>query len=221
VSQQINLFNPIFLKQKKYFSALTMLQALGLILLGSALLAVYVNLQLSHLKQEAAITSANLKASEARLAVVNQTYGAREKNKALDDEVRHAEAEVLALQQVTATLQRGDFGNTDGYSEYFKAFARQSVSGLWLTGLSLSGAGSEIDIRGRALQPDLVPTYISRLRQESVMRGKSFGTLDIRLPPARESKADGAGGRAPADFIEFHLQSSEAGSEQSAEARIR
>ena len=31
MSQQINLFNPIFMKQKKYFSVTTMLQALGLI----------------------------------------------------------------------------------------------------------------------------------------------------------------------------------------------
>jgi hypothetical protein len=29
MSQQINLFNPLFLKQKKYFSTVTMLQALG------------------------------------------------------------------------------------------------------------------------------------------------------------------------------------------------
>src|SRR5260221_12170219 len=36
VSQQINLFNPLFLEKKKYFSALAMTQALGLIALGMA-----------------------------------------------------------------------------------------------------------------------------------------------------------------------------------------
>ena len=36
MSQQINLFNPLFLEKKKYFSAVTMTQALGLIVLGMA-----------------------------------------------------------------------------------------------------------------------------------------------------------------------------------------
>src|SRR5688572_20783366 len=41
MSQQINLYNPIFLKQKKHFSARTMLQALGLIALGVGALCGY------------------------------------------------------------------------------------------------------------------------------------------------------------------------------------
>ena len=36
MSQQINLFNPQFLEKKKYFSAVAMTQALGLITLGLA-----------------------------------------------------------------------------------------------------------------------------------------------------------------------------------------
>ena len=40
MAQQINLFNPIFLRQKLYFSAVAMAQALALIALG--VLAIYV-----------------------------------------------------------------------------------------------------------------------------------------------------------------------------------
>ena len=36
MSQQINLYNPLFLKREKYFSARTMLQALGVIALALA-----------------------------------------------------------------------------------------------------------------------------------------------------------------------------------------
>ena len=35
MSQQINLYNPVFLKQKHYFSAATMAQALALVFIGS------------------------------------------------------------------------------------------------------------------------------------------------------------------------------------------
>src|SRR5260221_6478966 len=36
MSQQINLYNPVFLKQKHYFSAMTMVQALAVVLAGAA-----------------------------------------------------------------------------------------------------------------------------------------------------------------------------------------
>src|SRR5258706_7273730 len=45
VSQQINLYNPLFLKQEKYFSARTMTQALGLIALGLLGLYAYAFIQ--------------------------------------------------------------------------------------------------------------------------------------------------------------------------------
>ena len=41
MSQQINLFNPIFLKQQKYFSARTMAIALGVIAQSIGLIAVF------------------------------------------------------------------------------------------------------------------------------------------------------------------------------------
>ena len=39
MAQQINLFNPVFLKQKRHFSAAAMAQAAGLIAIG--VLAIY------------------------------------------------------------------------------------------------------------------------------------------------------------------------------------
>ena len=53
MSQQINLFNPLFLRKEKYFSARTMLQALGLIALGIAALYAYALFQTRGLERAA------------------------------------------------------------------------------------------------------------------------------------------------------------------------
>jgi len=177
VSQQINLFNPIFLKQKKYFSASTMAQSLGLILLGVVLVVIYANYQLYKLNQESVLVSAQLSASQSQLARVNAEMGSRQKSTLLADEIVRSDAEVKNLQQVFETLRKGEFGNTKGYSDYFRGFSRQIVGGLWLTGLTIYGAGNEIEIKGRATKPESVPAYISRLKRESVMQGKTFATL--------------------------------------------
>jgi hypothetical protein len=211
VSQQINLFNPIFLKQKNFFSAITMAQGLGLILMGSFLLAVYTDYQLSRLSTEVAATSAQLELAKAQLTKISVDFGPRQKSKSLEDDIQKTETEAKSQQRLVDILQKGELGNTKGYSEYLRAFSRQIMGGLWLTGFSIYGAGNEIALQGRALQPELVPAYISRLRSEPVMLGKSFAILEMRVPQVDQAnKGDPATAkqRVPAGYIEFNLQSS-------------
>ncbi len=209
MSQQINLFNPIFLKKKKYFSTVAMAQSLGLLLLGSAFVAGYAHFQVASLNKEAAITRMHLADAQTQLAKIRAENAPRQKSQALENQIAKAEAETQSLKQVFDTLQKGDIGNTEGYSEYLRAFSRQIVDGVWLTGLTLVGAGNEIGVDGRALQPELVATYMNRLKREPVLQGKSFGTLHMQVPQADQTaKVDGnaAKQRGLAPYIEFSLK---------------
>lgn len=206
MSQQINLFNPIFLKQKKYFSALAMAQALGLILLGALLLSIYSGYQLSGIRNEATNTTAQLSLVQAQLNQVRAEYAPRQKSQALEDGVKQTAAQVQSLQQVFDTLQKGDIGNTKGYSAYLRAFSHQIVDGLWLTGFSIVGAGTEMGLQGRALRPELVPAYINRLKHESVIQGKTFSTLEMQLPQPEPRRASAHHVAAP--YVDFDLRSS-------------
>ncbi len=213
MSQQINLFNPIFLKQKKYFSALTMAQGLAMILVGSIAVVVYARVQLSVLEMEAASTAAQLKTTKAQLAKISVEYAPRNPSKALEEEIRRLQAVVRSQQQAYDVVQKGDFGNTKGYSEYFRAFSRQIMSGLWLTGFSITGDGSNIELRGRAMQAELVPAYLGRLKKEPVMQGKSFAALVMSVPERDASETSQAAAGAStrqqlADYVEFRLASS-------------
>ncbi len=212
MSQQINLFNPLLLKQRKYFSAITMMQALGLILLGCLGIAIYTNYQVSSLTKAAAATTARLGESQAQLAQVNAAYAARQKNKSLEADIQKAEMDAKSLQQIMDILHKGEFGNKTGYAEYMRAFSRQILDGVWLTGFNIYGAGSEIGIQGRALQPELVPTYLTHLKREPVMQGKSFAVLEMQRPSIDQTKKQDATGDKPrvqAGYIEFSLRSSD------------
>jgi hypothetical protein len=79
------------------------------------------------------------------------------------------------------------------------------VGGMWLTGVSIVGAGNEIGVQGRALDAQLVPQFITRLAQEPVLRGKTFAELRIErpaptaaVPPAPGSPAAAAASAAAA-----------------------
>jgi Tfp pilus assembly protein PilN len=219
MSQQINLFNPVFLKQEKHFSALTMLQALVLILLCSILLTAYSTYQLASLQNDASRTAAQLQLTQNQLAKVTAEYGPKQKDAKLEEKVQRMEADVQSLRHVSDILKKGEFGNTDGYAAYMSAFARQIVDGVWLTGFSIQGAANDLSIQGGALRPELVPVYLNRLKSESVMRGASFATLEMALPKTPADQTAKTEQKAPvATYVNFKLHSSVVGKDLPAEA---
>ena len=200
MSQQINLFNPIFLKQKKYFSVTTMLQALGLIVLGSALFFAYAVYQVAQLSRQADEMSKNYVANQTKLANLTKEFSPQQSGKQLEDELKQLEAQATAQAAVLNLLKSGELGNTEGYSEFMRAFARQSITGLWLTAFDITGDGTQMSLNGAVVNPQLVPEYIQRLGKEKVMHGKTFSTLQMQQP-----KKDGD--RLVPRYVEFNLRS--------------
>lgn len=212
MSQQINLYNPVFLQQKKIFSSRAMAGALLLLFAGVGALTLYGNMRLNALQKEADAGAAQLTQKEARLASVKLDFAPRVKSAGVEAELAEVEGQLAALREVSGVLARGELGNTQGYAEYFRAFARQHVDGLWLTGISIVGAGLDIGVRGRALDPQRVPGYLNRLTLEPILRGKAFGSLQISQGAAG-GRPDDAGktAAAPAPWVEFSLQSTPEG----------
>ena len=100
MSQQINLFNPVFLKQKKYFSVITMLQALGLIVLGSLLFYGYALYQVAQLSKQSEEMGKRYVAEQARLAKFNSEFSPQRAGQLLEEEQKQLEAQVAAQEKL-------------------------------------------------------------------------------------------------------------------------
>jgi cell division protein FtsL len=209
MSQQINLFNPVFLKQRKYFSLLAMLQALGLIVAGSLVFYGYAVYQVNQLSGQLEENTKRYKAEQARLASYVAEFSPQQANQLLQDELQRLEKQTAEQSEIIETLKSGAVGNTTGYSEYMRAFARQVVQGLWLTGFKVTGDAAQISLSGGVVNPELLPAYIQRLGKERVMQGKTFSTLKMQ-----QTKVDdvAGSGQAPAPvarhYIRFTMYSS-------------
>ncbi len=214
MSMQINLFNPALLKQKAVFTAATMATSLAVLLVGVTALATYGRISVASLERQASAGAEQLAQRKTRQAAVQVEFAPRVKSQQVALQIAEAEAQMRALREVEVVLRRGEFGNTDGYAAYFKALARQSTDGLWLTGVTISGAGKQLGLLGRALEPTLVPAYITRLTREPVMQGKSFGSLQMNravlleqsgVAPAGDARP---GNKSPelAPYVDFSLQ---------------
>lgn len=203
MSQQINLFNPLFLRQEKYFSARTMLQSLGLIALGLVVLYAYALLQTRDLQRLAADYGRQLAAQREQFIKLS----GEGRSKLLEAEVVRLTAEQRARRAVLEVMQGGEFGNTDGFSRYFAAFGRRAMRGVWLTGFSVGESGNELRIRGRVLYADLVPAYLKALNQEAVMRGRLVTELKlVAMDETATRRGDAAAaGAGPDRYVEFDL----------------
>jgi cell division protein FtsL len=205
MSQQINLFNPIFMKQRKYFSLLTMLQALGMIIAGSLIFYGYAIYQVDQLKRQSEENTQRYNAEQTRLAGFMAEFSPQHSIQLLQNEVQRLGKQVDEQNQIIETLKSGAVGNTTGYSEYMRAFSRQVVQGLWLTGFKVTGDAAQISLSGGVVDPELLPAYIQRLGRESIMKGKTFSTLKMQQSKVDEGKAPTSPARR---YIEFTLYSS-------------
>jgi len=212
VSQQINLFNPIFLKQKKTFSAVNMLDALALLVVGVAAFYAYASIETLNLDRQAVETARQYNQSKARLAETSARYAPKKIDAGLEAEVNNLQAQLNARKATLNNLGIGLAANDTSYAEYMRALARQSLAGLWLTGFRVGKGGAEMEIIGRALQPELVPSYIHRLNQERAMHGRAFDSLSMTQRegalPADASRP--AGAPASYSYTEFRLGSGHA-----------
>jgi len=212
MSQQINLYNPQFEHQVQIFTVRSMATALGVLVLGLAGVIATAELRVARLQGEVDAGARRVAQAEKRLVEATASFAPRARDTRLAAELEDAGVQRAALQRVAERIQRGELGDTHGYAEYFRALARQNVEGLWLTGVSVDGAGNEIGVRGRALDAALVPGYLTRLRNEPVLQGKAIGSMVIKqAAPVKTRAADGKDSEAPAPYVEFTLGTATAG----------
>jgi hypothetical protein len=190
VSQQINLYQPIFRKEEKKFSAVAMLQAVGLVAVGVVALYVFMWWQTGVLKSELGRAEQSHAAATKRLADATGKFGQRKGPSSLDSEISRLEGEIVAKQRMQEILQSGIFSNTTGFSDYFVSFARQSVAGVWLTGFDITGAAEQMSLAGRTTNPELVPRYMQKLSSEKPLSGIEFRAFQMNRPEPNPKEPD-------------------------------
>lgn len=197
IAQQVNLYHPIFRKQQKRFSAKAMVQAGAGVVLGTLLMYGYAWWQTASLRHQVAQATAELDTARKRLETFNNQLAARHVDPRLAQEARDLELRANAAERVGQLLAGQALAGSTGYSKYFVAFARQHVSGVWLTGFSVADAGEDVTLNGRTANPELVPRFLQRLSQEEALNGVRFHVFQLQRP----KKADKGESRGYVEFV--------------------
>ncbi|MBI3713436.1 MAG: PilN domain-containing protein [Burkholderiales bacterium] len=214
MSQQINLFNPELSPQQSHLNARNMLWCAVFLLVLAGGLHFYLNYFSVQSQRLLDNSTAQLKLMTSEITALRNSEVPKIKNTVLETELNDLMAALVRRQQIAGILNATDFGNTAGYSAYFTAFAKQIPANVWITGMRIEGAGHDLQVQGRTLQAELVPTFVAQLKNEKIMQGKTFAALQMERPPLDE-KAEASGGKKIrkdelAPYLEFELHSVEA-----------
>lgn len=192
--QQINLYQPIFRKQRKVFSAIAMSQAIGVVIIALALLYGWGVWQTHHLQSRVLALQAQQSRASATLEQLEAAIVARQPSAALTQALAAAKQDRAARQALLDTLSTRSQANGAGFAGLLAGLAHTHVPGLWLTGIQLGNGGDEISLSGATTRSSLVPELVRKLADAPAFAGVEFKRLQIR-------RDDTAHGRAHLGFL--------------------
>lgn len=189
MSRQINLVNPALRKQRDWLTAIPVAAVVLALLVLMTLATFWASWSAASARTQAEQATADARAAREALDAASQARDTQKADPALAAELASQQATFASQQDVLRLLDSKDVGDSTGFSEYLKGFARQVPAGLWLTGFTIGSGGREMELRGRMTRPELLPEYVRRLNGENVFRGRSFAGLQIQLPRAESTPA--------------------------------
>lgn len=193
MSAQINLYHPRFLKQHDPLTLRNTALAATAVYVALAAAGGWAWQNASARRGEAAAAEEQLKAVRAKVEAATKELAARKPSPQLAAELERSEATLLRRTEIARQLEGGAIGNTAGFSDFMRGFARQAQDGLWLTGFKIGSGGEDMEVRGSMLNAASLPDYIRRLGGEKAFQGRNFAALTLNRPePAAPA---GSGGR--------------------------
>ena len=209
MSQQINLFNPLFLRREKHFSAATILWSLMATAVALFAYAGYVNYAIRGPVERARYFESMVKYKRSEMTDTVARYSPEGRNKKLEADVRALEIRLAAKKEVWRALHSLEIGTGSGFADYFQAFSRRAIAGVWLTGFSVGGGSGDLTIQGRVLRPELVSAFLSALGEEKVMQGRKVVELKLEAHSPAAGPATAETARMPlagGQFVEFSVR---------------
>ena len=175
--QQINLYQPIFRKQRQIFSAVTMLQALGIVAVALLGLYGYGVAKVSALEADVVQLEGSERALTTQLMRFDPALG-RESPCGAHAELKRLNATLLDQQRLIDVLRMQPLGDAAGFSGYLAALARHARRSSGSPSSRSTAAPGQSSCRGEVLFLRLC-RILQRLGSEAALAGQRFDLFEI------------------------------------------
>jgi len=184
--QQINLFQPVFRKQQKVFSASTLAQIV-------AAVAVLLLTFLGHARWTLANMEATANNMQQQYIHLQRQIGTLQEvqhspdTEVLDNEIEQLRMRIDSHQELLAHFDPPVAENQRGFYHRLRVLAEQHVPDLWMEGITMDGAG-QIEIRGSTLAERQVFAYLQQLSKQPELSSTPFETVQLTRPDINQPR---------------------------------
>lgn len=178
MSQQINLYQPILRRQRKVFSAITMLQLAAVVVLGLGLLYGFGRSQEASVQRDLQTLEQQRTAAQAQVDELGARIAARRDVSPLETQVQQAEQSLASKRRLLQWLAEQGADQAGGFAGHIEGLARQHRPGVQLAEIALAG-GRQVRLSGSAGEAADVVRYLRRLGGEPAFAGVEFRTVRI------------------------------------------
>jgi Tfp pilus assembly protein PilN len=187
--QQINLYQPIFRKEQKVFSARTVATSVGAIALVLVGIYGFGLWQVQKAAKEVAAMTAQQQSQQAMVEQNGAALAATANPQQIAARSKRLEHELAERRNALDLLRGGAAGETTGFAQRIEALARQHVDGVWLERVVLAGDAHTLSLTGYSTDADQIPHYLLALSQESALAGTTFDNFLIEHRGKTEQNA--------------------------------
>jgi Tfp pilus assembly protein PilN len=182
--QQINLYQPVFRRQEKVFSAQTLALIVAAVFVLLMIIVAHASWSLASAQGSAQVLEQQQVALKNRIQVLEVEQRTPD-SEALDKEIAELEQDTRRRKDLLVQFDRLVINRQSGFASRFEALAKTGLRGLWLEGLTVSGGGN-VEIRGVTLSDRLVPRYLQQLADLPELSETPFETVTMQRPVADE-----------------------------------
>jgi Tfp pilus assembly protein PilN len=177
--QQINLCTPIFLAQKRYFSAQTMAGALGVFVLLGGVLSGYGSWKLALLTDgyQHSVTDNQREIERLRTAIRLNKERSAPADVALVQALQAGQAELAQREQLLAELRRGLLREGQGHAARLQLVAQSIPPQAWVTAIRADEL--RLELSGYTLEPAALNRWMERLAQSPLLQGQQLSAVKV------------------------------------------
>jgi hypothetical protein len=186
--QQVNLYRHLGeQKQAKpalnsylYGSALFILILLGL--------SIYSYINMKQTKNSLQQARLDIQNTETQVTTLHAQYPKQQLNTGITQKISLKQKILGDLSQIIHLLSNKESDQTQGFSRYFSALARQSIADVWLSGIHINADQQNLVLKGSTFYPGKTPLFLQNLQNEAVFKGKSFAKLEMMQAEKNDSQ---------------------------------
>jgi len=190
MKQQVNLFQSDLIARRQRPAILNYLYGLVALVIMLAIFSATLLFGIDNTQAEITLARQKLQQAQTKVQLLQVQYPRKQINTLLAKKITQSQDMQTSLKQIISLLTDKTSDQTQGFSRYFSAFARQTLPNLWLSNIAIDVQTKNLRFSGSTYTAQNLPVLLQKLQSETIFQGKVFVKLQMKQAEEPSNRTD-------------------------------